>query len=72
MGLNGLNARSAGRNFSSHFPVASAAAARLATRTVLENIVCFFNLLQSRQIAIFIFDNNAREQLYFLLRSFSV
>jgi hypothetical protein len=29
-------------------------------------------LHQSRQTAIFIFDNNAREQLYFLFRSFSV
>jgi len=32
----------------------------------------FFNLLQSHQTAIFVFDNNAREHLYFLLRSFSV
>jgi hypothetical protein len=32
----------------------------------------FFNLLQSCQTVIFIFDNNVRKHLYFLLKSFSV
>jgi len=39
---------------------------------VHENPVCFFNLLQSRQTAIFIFDNNVWKHLYFSSKSFSV